>query len=88
MRDLNLKPYLIGSAIIVAAWLTLIGILSGLKWTGLIGYDDEWVTYLLGCVLIVLVIEAYRRFGLLFRHCLPVSVIVFAGLALLFSRLH
>lgn len=92
MSVLNLgntvKPYVLGSAIILAAWLALIGVLSALKWAGLIGYDDDWVAYLLGCVLIVVVIEAYRRFGLRFRHCLPVAVVAIAALAVLFSQVH
>lgn len=92
MSVLNLgntvKPYVLGSAIIVAAWLALTGILSGLKWAGLIGHDDDWVAYLLGCVLIVAVIEAYRRWGLRFRHCLPVVVVTFVALVVLFGEVH
>lgn len=88
MRNLNLKPYLIGGTLIVAAWLSLIGILSALKWAGLIGYDDDWVAYLLGCVLVVAVIEAYRRLGLRFRYCLPVAVVAIAALAVLLAQVH
>lgn len=85
---MKLKPYLIGSTVIVAAWLALISILSGLKWAGLIGYDDDWVAYLFGCVLIVAVIEGYRRLGLRFRHCLPVVVVTFVALAVLVAQVN
>ncbi len=84
---MTVKPYAIGSAVIIAAWLALAALGALLNWaTGWSRDTLEAVMAGTGLVLAVAVIAQFQRRGLAFRHCLPVAVVVLGALAAFFIQ--
>lgn len=82
---MTVKPYAIGSAIIIGAWLALVAVGALLNWTT--GWSRDTLEAIIGgtgLVLAVAVIAQFQRRGLAFRHCLPVAVVVLGGLVAFF----
>jgi hypothetical protein len=80
----TLKPYLLGSAILLGGWLLLVGIGGGLAWIDWIDQDTAWIIAALAIPILVGMRRAMIRYGLTGRHLVPMAIGVGAVLVTAF----
>lgn len=84
---LSWHPYLLGSAIMLAAFVFAAAIIAFMKLIGLVDYDHLWPAYIVGFLVLALTVGTFKKYNLALKHISLVAVLVFAGFALLFLEI-
>ena len=79
--------YLLGSAIIFAAFVFAVAIIAFMKLIGLVDYDHLWPAYIIGFLILALTVGTFKKYNLALKHISPVAVLFFAGCALIFLEI-